>query len=61
MVLDKPLHQPHLENFFDAIRGTAQLNCPADVAFRTEVIVRKTYEALAAQKLLTFTPDEFNV
>jgi predicted dehydrogenase len=61
VVLDKPLHQPHLENFFDAIRGTAKLNCPADLAFRTEVVVHKANEAVAAQKLLTFTPDEFNV
>ena len=61
VVLDKPLHQPHLENFFDAIRGTAKLNCPADLAFRTEVVVHKANEAVAAQKLLTFTPDEFTV
>ena len=26
---NKPPHQPHLENFFNAIRGTAKLNCPA--------------------------------
>ena len=26
--LDKAIHQPHLENFFDSIRGKAQLNCP---------------------------------
>ena len=30
---NKPPHQPHLENFFNAIRGTAKLNCPGDEAF----------------------------
>ncbi len=28
VVLNKPAHQPHLENFFAAIRGDAELNCP---------------------------------
>jgi predicted dehydrogenase len=61
VVLDKPLHQPHLENFFQAIRGKAKLTCPADVAFPTEVVIQKINEAVAAQKLLTFRPEEFQV
>ncbi len=35
-ILNKPVHQPHLENFFDAIRGRAQLNCDARTAFESE-------------------------
>ena len=26
--LKDPYHQPHLQNFFDAVRGKAKLNCP---------------------------------
>jgi predicted dehydrogenase len=60
LVSDKPHHQPHLENFFAAIRGQTPLNCPADVAFRTEVIVHKVTAAVTAQKRLTFAPEEFS-
>jgi predicted dehydrogenase len=55
---DKPPHQPHLENFFNAIRGTAKLNCPADEAFRSEYVIHKANEAVAAQKRLEITPQE---
>lgn len=33
---NKPAHQPHLENFFDSIRGKATLNCDARHAFESE-------------------------
>lgn len=59
IVLDKPQHQPHLENFFDAIRGRAQLTCPAEEAFRTEVVWHKVNAAVEARKMLPFTPEEF--
>jgi predicted dehydrogenase len=32
----KPAHQPHLENFFDAVRGKGKLNCDARHAFESE-------------------------
>ena len=47
---NKPPHQPHLENFFNAIRGTAKLNCPADEAFSSEYVIHKANEAVAAAK-----------
>jgi hypothetical protein len=53
---NKPPHQPHLENFFNAIRGTAKLNCPADEAFRSEYVIHKANEAIAAQKTSTSRP-----
>ena len=59
VVLDKPPHQPHLENFFDSIRGRAKLNCPAEEALRTEAVLWKTYAALDARKMLSFTPEDF--
>ncbi|HEY2329960.1 MAG TPA: Gfo/Idh/MocA family oxidoreductase [Verrucomicrobiae bacterium] len=54
----KKIHQPHLENFFNAVRGTAKLNCPADEAFRSEYIIHKANEAIGARKTLEITPQE---
>lgn len=61
VTLDKPIHQPHLENFFDTIRGKAQLNCPAESGFASAVTVLKVNEAVAARKMLTFAPGDFVV
>jgi predicted dehydrogenase len=61
VTLDKPIHQPHLENFFDAIRKGATLNCPGEAGFVTTVTVLKVNEAIAAQKLLPFDPKDFAV
>jgi predicted dehydrogenase len=54
----KKIHQPHLENFFNAIRGKAKLNCPADEAFPSEYVIHKANEAIAARKTLEITPQE---
>ena len=54
----KKIHQPHLENFFNAIRGKAKLNCPADEAFGSEYVIHKANEAIAARKTLEITPQE---
>jgi predicted dehydrogenase len=55
---NKPVHQPHLENFFNTMRGTAKLNCPADEAFTSEYVIHKANDAIAAQKRLVITPEE---
>ena len=55
----KPYHQPHLENFFDAIRGKAKLNCPAEIGYETAVTVLKVNEAVAAARKLEFKPEDF--
>jgi predicted dehydrogenase len=57
--LEKPEHVPHLENFFDAIRGKAKLNCPGEDGLETCVTVLRVNEAVAAGKRLEFRPDEF--
>jgi predicted dehydrogenase len=57
--MNKPFHQPHLENFFDAIRGKAKLNCPAEVGYETAVTVLKVNNAVEAGRKLYFQPDEF--
>ena len=58
---NKPYHQPHLENFFDAIRGKAKLNCPAEIGYETAVTVLKVNEAIAAGSKLEFKPGDFEV
>jgi len=61
VTMDKPYHQPHLENFFDAIRGKAKLNCPAEVGYETAVTVLKVNEAVEKACKLEFKPEEFKV
>lgn len=55
---NKKIHQPHLENFFNAIRGTAKLNCPADEAFASEYVIHKANEAIAARRTIDIDPNE---
>jgi len=59
VVLRDPYHQPHLQNFFDAVRGKAQLNCPAEVGFESAVTVLKVNEAIEAKQRLSFRPEDF--
>ena len=61
IALRDPYHQPHLQNFFDAIRGKAKLTCPAEIAYETAVAVLKVNEAIEAKTRLTFKPEEFKV
>ena len=61
ITLDKPFHQPHLENFFAAIRGEEKLNCPAEIGYETAVMVLKVNDAVKAEKKLEFKPEEFKV
>ena len=57
--LEKPLHQPHLENFFGAVRGENELTCPGDVAFPTAVTVLKVNEAVETGRKLELTDADF--
>ncbi|MBA7660156.1 Inositol 2-dehydrogenase/D-chiro-inositol 3-dehydrogenase [subsurface metagenome] len=59
--LTKPVHQPHLQNFFDAIRGKAELTCPGEVGYETAVAVLKANEAIEEGKKLNFKPEDFKV
>lgn len=54
-----PYHQPHLENFFAAIRGEAELNCPVEVGYETAVAVLKVNEAVESGRKLNFAPGDF--
>jgi hypothetical protein len=57
--LAKPAHQPHLENFFDAIRHGTKLNCPADLAYESAVAVIRVNEAVRTKMPIQFHPAEF--
>ena len=57
--LAKPAHQPHLENFFDAVRSGTPLNCPAELAFESAVADIKANEAVRARRITEFRPEQF--
>ena len=59
VVLDKLAPQPHLENFFDAIRGKGKLACSADAAFPATLAALKVNEAIEAKKMLALTQADF--
>jgi predicted dehydrogenase len=59
VVLEGAIHQPHIQNFCDAIRKGTPLNCTPESAFASSVTVLKVNEAIAAQKMLTFAPEDF--
>jgi len=62
VIMDKPYHQPHLENFFNAIRDkNVKLNCPPEVGYETAVAVLKVNEAVEAACKLSFKSEEFKV
>lgn len=61
IVFRDPYHKPHLENFFNSIRGTAKLHCPAEVGYETAVTVLKVNDAVEANRRLSFSSDEFKV
>ena len=59
--LNKPAHQPHLENFFASVRGAEKLNCPPEVAYETAVAVIKANEAATSGEKIEFKPEDFKV
>jgi predicted dehydrogenase len=54
-------HKPHLENFFKAIRGEADLSCPPEAGYRTVVTLSKVNEAVEAGRTLDLKPDDLAV
>src|ERR1017187_4377184 len=57
----KKYPQPHLENFFGAVRGRNKLNCPAEIGYETAVTVLKVNEAVDARARVEFKPEDFEV
>lgn len=61
IVLKKPPHQPHLENFFEAVHGKAKLNADGEHSYKSEVGIFRVNEAVASKCLLEFSPSDFEV
>lgn len=61
VVLDKPPHQPHLENFFEAIHGKAKLNADGEHSFKSEVGIFRVNEAVEAKCVLEFSPSDYEI
>jgi len=59
--MNVPYHLPHLENFFNAIRGKEELNCPYNIGYETAVTVLKVNDAVEKGSTLKFRPDEFEI
>ncbi len=60
-VLNKPVHQPHLENFFDSLRGRATLNCDARAAFESEAPIFWVNPAADSREYIRFTDEHLTV
>ena len=58
---NKKIHQPHLENFFAAIRDDTPLNCPVETGYETDITVMKVNDAIEQERKLYFEPMEFKV
>ena len=56
--LNKPPHQPHLENFFAALRGGATLNCDARRAFASEAPLHWVNPSARSRQAITFTGEQ---
>lgn len=56
-----PYHQPHLMNFFNAIRGTETLNCPGEIGYETAAAVLKVNEAVEKAARLEFNDTDFHI
>lgn len=57
----KPAHQPHLENFFAAVRGEATLNCDARHAFESEAPIFWVNPSARSHQPIEFTSEHLSV
>ena len=59
--LHKPPHQPHLENFYAAVRGKEKLNCDAEHAFESEAPIYWVNEAAERKETIKFTSEHLGL
>ena len=59
--LNKLPHQPHLENFFNSIRGKDKLTCDARHAFESEAPIYWVNPAAETKETITLTPEHLSV
>ncbi|HKK18485.1 MAG TPA: Gfo/Idh/MocA family oxidoreductase [Opitutales bacterium] len=58
--LSKPPHQPHIENFFDAIRGNDKLTCDARHALESEAPIYWVNPSAEKKEIITFTDEHLH-
>lgn len=56
-----PYHKPHLDNFFNTVRGTDTLNCPVEIGYETAVAVLKVNDAVRQGRKINFKPEDFHI
>jgi predicted dehydrogenase len=59
--LNKPPHQPHLENFFATLHGKASLNCDARHAFESEAPIYWVNPSALSRQPIEFTSKHLSV
>ncbi|MGB0371651.1 MAG: Gfo/Idh/MocA family protein [Opitutales bacterium] len=59
--IGRPPHQPHIENFFNAIRGQAKLTCDARHALESEAPIYWVNEAAETGETIRFTDEHLRV
>lgn len=59
--LNKPPHQPHLENFFAAVRGTETLTCDARHAFESEAPIHWVNPSALSHQPVELTSEHLSV
>lgn len=58
--LNKPPHQPHIENFLNAIRGEAELTCDARHALESEAPIYWVNPAAEGDGIIRFTEEHLH-
>jgi len=58
--LSKPPHQPHIENFFDAMRGKAKLTSDARHALESEAPIYWVNPAAESKEIIKFTDEHLH-
>ena len=58
--IDKPPHQPHIENFLAAIRGQAKLTCDARHALESEAPIYWVNPAAESKETIRFTNEHLH-
>ena len=59
--LNKPPHQPHLENFFATLHGKEKLNCDARHAFESEAPIYWVNPAALNNEIIQLTEEHLSV
>jgi predicted dehydrogenase len=55
----EPWCKPHLDNFFNAIRGSAKLACPPETAYQAAITIAKINEAMETGRPVECAPEDF--